>query len=96
MRRISNRRWALFATIALLLCAVAWMQWIGAAAISGTSFQDMDWNEDGQVTRGEILQSAHAVIVVRSTDGARTCTEFRWRRDQSVIRVDCRTGPADD
>ncbi len=96
MRRISNRRWALFATIGLFLCAVAWMQFVGAAAISGMSFKDMDWNEDGEIVRGEILQGFYAVVIVRSTEGARDCTEVRWRHDASVIRVDCRTETAAD
>ena len=92
--RLSNRRIALFATIALLLCAVAWMQYEGMAGVSGMAFKDMDWNEDGQVTRGEILQAFHGVVAAKSTNGSRECTEYRWRRDGQVIRVSCRTAVA--
>ncbi|MCD9029265.1 hypothetical protein LDO26_13765 [Luteimonas sp. BDR2-5] len=95
-RKLSSRRLALFATVALLLCGVAWMHHAGVAGVSGMPFEDMDWNEDGEVTRGEVLQAFHAVVVTRSASGSRECTEYRWRRDASVIRVDCRTVLAPD
>ena len=91
--RLSNRRIALFATIALVLLGLGWLQYVGAAAMSGMAFKDMDWNEDGELTRREILQGFVSVSAVRTRSGQRSCVESRWRRSGEVIRMECRTDP---
>lgn len=90
-RRLSNRRIALFASIAVVLLGLGWLQYVGAAALSGMSFRDMDWNEDGELTRREILQGFVSVSAVRTQNGQRSCVEYRWRRSDEVIRMECRT-----
>lgn len=89
--RVSNRRIALFATIAIVLLGLGWLQYTGAAAMSGMAFKDMDWNEDGELTRREILQGVVSVAAVRTRSGQRSCVEYRWRRSDEVIRMECRT-----
>ena len=93
--RLSNRRIALFATFAIVLLTLAWLQYSGAAALSGMKFQEMDWNEDGQLSRREVLQGFFQVRAVRSSDGNRHCVDYRWRRSGESIRVECRTSAAD-
>jgi len=87
----SPRRKALLALVAIALALVAWLQYSGAAGISGISTDDMDWNNDGNVTQQEILQAFYAVGVTTSREGQRECKAFRWREDDKGIRVDCRT-----
>jgi hypothetical protein len=89
--RFSTRRKALLALVLVAFAVVAWMSYIGAAGISGIATKDMDWDGDGTVTRQEILQSFHAVVVTRTSEGQRECSAFYWRRDKRPIRVDCRT-----
>jgi len=89
--RLSNRRIALFATLALVLLALGWMRYTGAAALSGMEFRDMDWNEDGELTRGEILQGFFTISAAQTKTGNRTCTEYRRRGSDEPIRVECRT-----
>lgn len=88
---MSSRRIALFSTIALMLLALGLMRYTGAAALTGMAFRDMDWNEDGELTRKEILQGFFSVNAVRRTDGNRNCVDYRWRGSDASIRVECRT-----
>ncbi len=90
-RRFSARRRALLAIVVLLLAAVAWLHFTGAAGISGMATKDMDWNNDGQVTESEILQSFYAVTVKKTEEGPRQCSAYAWRGSGEAIRVDCRT-----
>ena len=90
-KRFSPRRKALFALVAVALVVVGWMYYIGAAGISGIPTQDMDWDGDGNVSRQEIFQSFHAVVVTKSKEGQRECSAYQWRKDKQPIRVDCRT-----
>ena len=92
--RLSNRRIALFVTLALVLVALGWMRYTGAAALSGMEFKDMDWNDDGELTRGEILQGFFTVTAVQTQDGNRACTDYRRRSSGESIRVECRTEAA--
>ncbi|MEN4902547.1 hypothetical protein [Luteimonas sp. TWI1416] len=92
--RMSSRRVALFATLAVVLLALGWMRYTGAAALSGIEFKDMDWNEDGELTRSEVLQGFFTIVAVRTTDGARSCVDYRRRGSGESIRVECRTTPA--
>ena len=92
--RLSNRRIALFVTIAMVLVALGWMRYTGAAALSGMPFKDMDWNEDGELTRGEILQGFFTINAVQTKAGNRSCTEYRRRGSNEPIRVECRTEAA--
>ncbi len=89
--RSSPRRKALLALVAIVLALVAWLQYSGAAGISGISTKDMDWNNDGTATQQEILQAFYAVSVTTTREGRRECKAFRWRKDDLGIRVDCRT-----
>lgn len=96
--RFSLRRKLLLGFVVLLLGAVAWLHFTGAAATSGITKQDMDWNGDGVVNQDEMLQSLYAVVVEKTTQGARECRAYAWRRDGRTIRVDCKTtlAPAGD
>ncbi|MET1162045.1 MAG: EF-hand domain-containing protein [Pseudoxanthomonas sp.] len=90
-KRFSTRRKALFGLVAIALLVVGWMQYIGAAGISGIPTKEMDWNADGTVTQQEILQAFYAVGVTKTREGQRECSEYRWRKGNRSIRVDCRT-----
>lgn len=90
-RRLTSRRIALFCTVAVVLLALGWMQATGAAGLSGMPFKAMDWNEDGRLTRTEVLQGFFTVSATRSAVGPRSCVEYRWRRSGEVIRTECRT-----
>ncbi len=92
--RLSSRRLALFVTIAIVLLALGWMRYTGAAALSGMAFADMDWNEDGELTRREVLQGFFTVVAVRTTEGRRTCVDYRRRGSGESIRLECRTEAA--
>ena len=90
-KRFSPRRKALFALVAVALAVIGWLYYIGAAGISGIPTKDMDWDGDGTVTRQEIVQSFHAVVVTKTKEGQRESSAYQWRKDQQPIRVDCRT-----
>ena len=90
-KRFSPRRKALFALVAVALAVIGWLYYIGAAGISGIPTQDMDWDGDGTVTRQEIFQSFHAVVVTQTKEGQRECSAYQWRKYHWLIRVDCRT-----
>ena len=92
--RLSNRRIALFATIAVLLLALGWLRYTNAAALSGMPFKEMDWNEDGALTRGEVLQGFFTITAVRTQTGNRSCVDYRRRGSSESIRVECRTETA--
>jgi hypothetical protein len=93
--RLSRRRKVLFAMVALILVAVAALRWVGVAGLNGTEPREMDWNADGEVTRGEILQAYTTVVVSETEDGSRSCRSYARLRDRDTpIRVDCRTTPA--
>lgn len=89
--RLSRRRKVLLGLLAAMLLAIGWAGWAGMAATRGVATADMDWDGDGTVGRGEILQSFYAVVAERHVDGNRTCTTFRWYRSGQAIRVECRT-----
>ncbi|WP_328797029.1 hypothetical protein [Luteimonas deserti] len=82
-------------TLAVLLVTLAWLQATGSAALSGMSAQEMDWDEDGTLSRSDILRSVFSVVAERRTEGTRSCVEYRWRRSGEVIRLECRTTLAD-
>lgn len=93
--RFSGRRKVLLALVFVLLALVGAMSWIGVAGLRGTEARDMDWNGDGQVSRGEILQAYTTVVVRETTEGRRTCRSYLRLRDRETpIRVDCRTEAA--
>jgi len=92
--RLSNRRIALFATIAVVLLALGWMRYTNAAALSGMPFKEMDWNEDGTLTRTEVLQGFFTVTAVQTRAGNRSCIDYRRRGADESIRVECRTETA--
>jgi hypothetical protein len=87
----STRRKALLGLVAIALAVVGWLQYIGAAGISGIGTKDMDWNGDGKVSQQEIFESFHAVAVKKTSEGQRECSSYYWRKDRSSIRVECRT-----
>ncbi|NDK39169.1 EF-hand domain-containing protein [Pseudoxanthomonas gei] len=89
--RFSTRRKALLGLVAIALGVVAWLQYVGAAGISGMATKDMDWNADGSVSQQEIFQSFHSVSVTKTRDGRRQCSSYYWRADRRPIRLDCRT-----
>ncbi len=94
--RFSPRRKALLAFFVLLLAALAYLHFTGAAGTSGITNKDMDWNGDGKVTEQEIIQAFYAVVVEKHTEGRRECRSYAWRSDGTSIRVDCRTTVAAD
>ncbi|MEO6517439.1 MAG: EF-hand domain-containing protein [Pseudoxanthomonas sp.] len=94
--RFSTRRMALLGLVLIALGVVGWLQYIGAAGISGMATKDMDWDQDVSVTQAEILQSFHSVSVKQSHEGRRECSSYYWRADQRLIRMDCRTSMEGD
>jgi hypothetical protein len=93
--RFSTRRKALLGLVVIALGVVGWLQYVGAAGISGIPTKDMDWNADGTVTQSEIMQAFYAVGVTKTREGQRECSEYFWRKDKRGIRVDCRTSMAE-
>lgn len=89
--KLTLRRKALLVIVVLLLAAVTYAYYAGMAITTGMQTKDMDWNRDGTVTRTEIAQSIYAVSVIRTQEGNRHCSEYRWRSSGEAIRVDCRT-----
>ncbi len=92
--RFSTRRKALLGLVLIALSVVGWLQYVGAAGISGMPTKDMDWNADGTVTQTEIMQSFYAVGVDKTHEGQRECSAYFWRDGKRGIRVDCRTNIA--
>ncbi|MEP6908394.1 MAG: hypothetical protein ABI858_10510 [Pseudoxanthomonas sp.] len=92
--RFSTRRKALLGLVLIALAVVGWLQYIGAAGISGIPTKEMDWDADGMVTQQEIMQAFYAVGVEKTHQGQRECSEYFWRDGRRGIRVDCRTNLA--
>lgn len=90
-RRFSARRKVLLGFVAVLLAAVAWLHFTGAAGTHGISSEDMDWNGDGTVTESEIAEAFYAVVVEQTQQGPRQCNAFAWRGSGETIRMDCKT-----
>lgn len=90
-KRFSTRRKAVLGLVVIALGVVGWLQYVGAAGISGIPTKEMDWNADGTVTQQEIMQSFYAVGVTKTSQGQRECSEYYWRDGKRSIRVDCRT-----
>ncbi len=89
--KLTPRRRILLAAIVLLLALLGLASWQGMAITRGVETRDMDWNADGTVSRGEILQAFYAVTATRERTGERECTTFTWYRSGESIRVDCQT-----
>ena len=89
--RFSTRRKALLGLVVIALGVVGWLQYTGAAGISGMATKDMDWDADGSVSQQEIFQSFHSVSVKKTQEGRRACSAYYWRAEQRPIRLDCRT-----
>jgi hypothetical protein len=89
--RFSRRRKVLLGGVILVLAWVGYAWYAGIAITQGIEQRDMDWNGDGQVSRGEIAQAFYAVGVTRTQTGPRQCSTFYWRSSGAQIRVDCRT-----
>jgi len=87
----STRRKALLGLVLIALAVVGWLQYIGAAGISGIRTKDMDWNADGTVSQQEIFEAFYAVSVKKTSEGQRECSSYYWRKDQRSIRVECKT-----
>lgn len=90
-RYFSTRRKVLLGFVGLLLGAVAYLHFTGAAGTSGIPSKDMDWNGDGAATEQEILQAFYAVVVEKTSEGPRECRAYAWRGNGQSIRVDCKT-----
>ena len=90
-KRFSTRRKAVLGLVVIALGVVGWLQYVGAAGISGIPTKEMDWNADGTVTQQEIMQSFYAVGVTKTSQGQRECSEYYWREGKLRILVDCRT-----
>jgi hypothetical protein len=87
------RRKVLFLALALLLAFSGYAWYVGLAFTAGIGTSDMDWNNDGQVTIREMLQSWSDVTVRATREGMRECNSFYWRGQEQgpPIRVDCKT-----
>jgi hypothetical protein len=90
-KNFSTRRKLLLGFVAILLAAVGYLHFTGAAGTSGIPSKDMDWDGDGTVTEQEILQAFYAVVVEKTSVGPRECRAYEWRADGRSIRVDCKT-----
>jgi hypothetical protein len=89
--KFSTRRKVLLGLVLVLLAVVAWLHFTGAAATRGLERKQMDWDNDGQVTMTEMLQSLYAVKVEITREGQRECRAYSWRGSTETLRVDCRT-----
>lgn len=89
--KFTTRRKALLGLVLVLLAVVAWLHFTGSAATRGLERKQMDWDNNGQVTMREMLQSFYAVKVEISHEGARECRAYSWRGSSETLRVDCRT-----
>ena len=56
---------------------------------SGYKYAEMDWNEDGQTTLGEMLHGAAEVGVENVDVNGRTCKRFFEYKDGRGIKVLC-------
>lgn len=84
-----------FVLVLVILALIAALSWMGVAGFRGTQASDMDWNADGRVDRGEILQGYTIIVIREATQGNRTCRSYaRLRERDHPIRVDCRTEAA--
>ena len=90
-KNFSARRKLLLGFVAILLAAVAYLHFTGAAGTSGIPSKDMDWDGDGTVTEQEILLAVYAVVVEKSSEGPPECRTYERRTDGRSIRVDCKT-----
>jgi len=90
-RTFSLRRKILIGFVVVLLAAVAYLHFTGAAGTSGIPSEDMDWDGDGTVTEQEIMQAFYAVVVEKSSEGNRECRAYAWRGNKQPIRLDCKT-----
>jgi hypothetical protein len=89
--KFTTRRKALLGLVLVLLAVVAWLHFTGAAATRGLERKQMDWDNNGQVTMSEMLQSLYAVKVEITHEGPRECRAYSWRGSTETLRVDCRT-----
>jgi hypothetical protein len=89
--KFTTRRKALLGLVLVLLAIVAWLHFTGSAATRGLERKQMDWDNNGQVTMSEMLQSLYAVKVEITHEGARECRAYSWRGSTETLRVDCRT-----
>ena len=89
--RFSPRRKALLVVVVLLLVAMAVLRVMGVAGFNGTQPREMDWNDDGEATRAEIVQGYTIIAVDEAREGNRTCRRHARLSDrQAPIRVECR------
>jgi len=89
--KLTPRRKALLVLILLVLVFVVWAWHEGIAVTAGITLEQMDWNDDGQVSQDEFFQAFYAVKVQDTAQGTRQCRVFSWRSSAAEFRRDCLT-----
>jgi len=75
-------------TIATSLVMLASL-WVWFYLLHGYSLKEMDWNQDGITTPGEILSSMDVGVRYVCKEG-KVCTDYFAYKDGQTIRMDCR------
>lgn len=74
-----------------LTLTVFFLYWVvrlmGALSL-GYSIGDMDWNEDGQTTVGEVIDASEIAARPVIFEG-RECTEFYSLKDGLAVKIRC-------
>ena len=63
--------------------------WVWFYLLHGYSLKEMDWNQDGITTPGEILSSMDVGVRYVCKEG-KVCTDYFAYKDGQTIRMDCR------
>ncbi len=74
--------------IILLICATYFAVRIFAGYRSGYQHEDMDWNQDGRTSIGEIIESSDVGSRSKLVDGVE-CVEYFAYKDGLPIKVVC-------
>ena len=89
--RLSPRRRVLLAAVLLAMVAMLVLRLMGVAGFNGTQPREMDWDDDGVVTRAEIVRGYSVVAVEQTSEGPRTCRRYvRLGQRDEPFRVECR------
>jgi len=90
-RKWTPRRKAWLLLLLPMLAFITWAWYEGIAFTGGITLEQMDWNNDGQLSQSEFLQAFYAVKVQDTVQDRRKCRIFSWRSDGTEIRRDCLT-----
>lgn len=73
-------------TLSVMMMGLLWSKHY---LLHGYSLKEMDWNQDGITTPGEILSSMDIGVRYVRKEG-KVCTDYFAYKDGQTIRMDCR------